>query len=100
MIKKTILFTVLALVIGVTPMVLGVETQWAAQFADVYRQNPSWYNDGHSSSFNAYLLTASLQGCATKVNSALHSSVRSSMAVSGASGFGGDLAAEAAEVGS
>jgi uncharacterized membrane protein len=65
-------------------MVLGVEQQWAKQFADIYRTPPDWYH-GNWTTFNAVYLAASLNsGVQSSINSAF-----SSPSSSSSSGFGG-----------
>jgi len=68
-------------------MVLGVEKQWAGQFAGLYTSPPSWYS-GNWAAFNSYYLVTSLSdGIGSAVNTAF-SAPRSS----GSSGFGGGFA--------
>ena len=65
-------------------MVLGVEQQWAKQFADIYRTPPDWYQ-GNWTTFNAVYLASSLNsGVQSSINSAF-----SSPSSSSSSGFGG-----------
>ncbi len=66
-------------------MVLGVETQWAQQFADIYTQTPQWYEG--SGSMNSLLLANSLSTFSSKAGSTIASSPSS--ASSGGSGFSG-----------
>ncbi|HSW66357.1 MAG TPA: DUF2207 domain-containing protein [Bacillota bacterium] len=65
-------------------IVLGVETDWAKQFEDIYRTPPGWYS-GNWTTFNVLYLTSSLSdGIGGAVNSAF-----SSPSSSGSSGFSG-----------
>lgn len=68
-------------------MVLGVEKEWAKQFEDIYKENPSWYNDPSGVNFNALLLVSSLNSFSTSANSTLTSNPSS--ASGGGSGFSG-----------
>ncbi|NUM25075.1 MAG: DUF2207 domain-containing protein [Candidatus Buchananbacteria bacterium] len=68
-------------------MVLGVETAWAAQFAGIYNQQPSWYSAPASRHLNAMILADSLDGFADVSGKVVASHPRS--ASSGASGFSG-----------
>jgi uncharacterized membrane protein len=70
-------------------MVLGVEKEWAEQFKDIYKQNPSWYEDGTGSPavFNSIIFADSLNSFSQAANSNLYSSPSS--ASSGGSGFSG-----------
>ncbi len=67
-------------------MVLGVEKQWAGQFADLYRQPPGWY-EGNFSTFSALVFVSALSNMNTNMTSTLSS--RPSSAGGGSSGFGG-----------
>lgn len=65
-------------------MVLGVEEQWAKQFADLYTTPPDWYA-GNWSTFNMYYF-------ATELNSGIGSAVNTAFSApssSGSSGFSG-----------
>ncbi len=65
-------------------IILGVETDWAKQFEDIYRTPPDWYS-GQWTTFNILYLTSSLSdGIGGAVNSAF-----SSPSSSGSSGFSG-----------
>jgi len=65
-------------------IVLGVETQWAGKFNDIYTTPPTWYT-GNWTAFNAGYLAGSLSGgFASAVNTSF-----SPPASSGSSGFGG-----------
>jgi uncharacterized membrane protein YgcG len=70
-------------------MVLGVEKEWAQQFQDIYKQNPSWYEDGtgHPSAFNSLIFVNSLNSFSQSANASLASNPSS--ASSGGSGFSG-----------
>ncbi len=65
-------------------MVLGVENQWAKQFADIYNTPPDWYN-GNWSTFNAIYLTSALTNSVGAMTSNF-----SPPSSSGSSGFSGD----------
>lgn len=65
-------------------MVLGVEQAWAAQFENIYKTPPDWYQ-GNWSTFSAVYLTSSLNsGVQSAVNTAF-----SSPSSSSGSGFSG-----------
>lgn len=64
-------------------MALGVEKQWAKQFEDIYKQNPSWYNDSSGAMFNAAVFSSSISSFSSSMNSAM------TTASSGGSGFSG-----------
>jgi len=68
-------------------MVLGVEQEWAKQFAGIYNQPPSWYHDPSGGAFNALILVHSLNNFNHSANAALVSTPRS--AAGGGSGFSG-----------
>lgn len=68
-------------------MVLGVEKEWAEQFKDIYKENPSWYSDPSGANFNALLLANNLNSFSTSANSTLTSNPSS--ASGGGSGFSG-----------
>jgi uncharacterized membrane protein YgcG len=70
-------------------MVLGVEKEWAEQFQDIYKQNPSWYDDGTGSStaFNSMIFVSSLNSFSSEASASLASSPSSG--ASGGSGFSG-----------
>jgi uncharacterized membrane protein len=68
-------------------MVLGVEKEWANQFADIYNQQPSWYQGPAGTNFSTLYLVSSLNSFQTSANSAMIS--RPSSASSGGSGFSG-----------
>lgn len=69
-------------------MVLGVEKQWAAQFAGIYSQPPSWYAGAPGTNFSSLILISSLGDFRSSAGSALASRPGGG-AASGASGFGG-----------
>lgn len=60
-------------------MVLGVETQWAKQFENIYTTPPDWYS-GNWSAFNTGLLVGSLNNSMSAMNT--------SFAAPGSSGSG------------
>jgi uncharacterized membrane protein len=65
-------------------IVLGVETQWAGKFNDIYTSPPDWYS-GNWTAFNAGYLAGSLNsGFASAVNTSF-----ASPSSSGGSGFSG-----------
>ncbi len=69
-------------------MVLGVEKQWAKQFADLYiDRQPSWYAGSNTNVFSSMALVNSLKSFSTSAG-AVASSAPSS-ASSGGSGFSG-----------
>ena len=68
-------------------MVLGVEQEWAKQFAGIYNQQPNWYDDSSGKYFTAFALTDSLNNFQAKADTTLAS--RPSSASSCGSGFGG-----------
>lgn len=69
-------------------IVLGVETQWAAQFAGIYDNPPDWYRGNNLTAFNAgYLAGALSSGMAPAMNSSF--TAPSSSSGSGFSGGGG-----------
>ena len=70
-------------------MVLGVEKEWAEQFKDIYKQNPSWYEDGTGSptALNSLIFVNSLNSFSSEANASLYSNPSS--ASSGGSGFSG-----------
>ncbi|MDB5176165.1 MAG: hypothetical protein JWM81_1023 [Candidatus Saccharibacteria bacterium] len=65
-------------------IILGVETQWAKQFADLYKQPPSWFN-GSSNNFNSVYLASAVS---SNINSAVATAF-SAPTSSGSSGFSG-----------
>jgi uncharacterized membrane protein YgcG len=70
-------------------MAFGVETQWAAQFADMYTSEPEWHTGTHGT-FSTQALTTSLNAFAVDFQAA--SAPKSSGASGGGSvggGFGG-----------
>jgi len=67
-------------------MALGVESQWASAFADMYREPPAWYHGSHSHSFNTHVFVSSLGRMTTQTQSVMQSAPRST---SGSSSFGG-----------
>ena len=64
-------------------MVLGVENEWAKQFADIYTTPPYWYN-GNWNTFNAVYLTSSLTNSVGAMSTNF-----SAPSNSGGSGFSG-----------
>jgi uncharacterized membrane protein YgcG len=68
-------------------IVLGVETQWAAQFKGIYQSPPDWYAGNNLAAFNVGYLAGALSG---GVTAAMDSSfgVSSSSSSSGFSGGG------------
>jgi len=57
-------------------MVLGVEKQWAKEFKDIYKQNPSWF-EGGSDSFNTSRFISQMNSM-TRTTSYSMTAVRSS----------------------
>jgi uncharacterized membrane protein len=71
-------------------MVLGVEKEWANQFASIYLTPPEWYEGRHGTAFGAYFLATSLGSMSSNLNSAMVTAPsKSSTAGFGGSGFGG-----------
>lgn len=71
-------------------IVFGVEEKWAEKFADIYTEEPSWYNGGAGHAFAAGSFASDLSGFASQVSSA--SAPQSSGSGGGGSsggGFGG-----------
>lgn len=68
-------------------MALGVESQWASAFADMYREPPSWYHGGDHRAFTTHLLVSDLGRMSASTQSVMQSAPRSSS--SGSSSFGG-----------
>jgi len=66
-------------------MALGVEGQWAAAFADMYREPPSWYHGSDFRTFNTHVLVSDLGRMSARTQSVMQSAPRSS----GSSSFGG-----------
>ncbi len=64
-------------------MVLGVEKEWAKQFENIYKENPSWYSGPGGMAFNPIIFAGNLNSFAAKANTAM------STAPSGGSGFSG-----------
>jgi len=69
-------------------MVLGVEKEWASQFSEIYKQQPSWYEGPIGTNFSTLYLINSLNSFQTSTNSTLISRPSSS-ASGGGSGFSG-----------
>jgi len=67
-------------------MALGVESQWAAAFADMYTEPPNWYRGSDFRTFNTRSFVSSLGRMSTQTQSVMQSAPRSS---SGSSSFGG-----------
>jgi uncharacterized membrane protein YgcG len=66
-------------------MVLGVEKEWAKQFADIYTTPPDWYTGGNWQMFSVLYLT-------TNINDGLVQAVNTTFTLptnSGSSGFSG-----------
>ncbi|MGH7542024.1 MAG: DUF2207 domain-containing protein, partial [Gemmatimonadota bacterium] len=66
-------------------MALGVESQWAAAFADMYREPPQWYHGADWRAFNASLFVSDLGRMTGQAATVMQSAPRSS----GGSSFGG-----------
>lgn len=69
-------------------MVLGVETAWAKQFADLTIQ-PSWYGSTTGSAFNAIAFTSGMSNFSSVATSNMASSPSSGGGGSSGGGFGG-----------
>ncbi|MBU1045699.1 DUF2207 domain-containing protein [Patescibacteria group bacterium] len=67
-------------------MVLGVEKEWAAQFKDIYLNQPSWYEGPAGTGFNSIIFVGSLNFFASAAHGAMSSQ---GGAAGGRSGFGG-----------
>ncbi|MFA6098394.1 MAG: DUF2207 domain-containing protein [Patescibacteria group bacterium] len=71
-------------------MALGVENEWAKQFAGIYLTPPDWYEGRVGTAFGAWYLASSLGSFSTNMNQAMVASPRgTSTAGFGGSGFGG-----------
>jgi uncharacterized membrane protein len=68
-------------------MVLKVEKQWAKQFKDLYKEQPSWYEGSPGTRFNSVILASHMSNFSTTTSSTLAS--KPSSAASGGSGFSG-----------
>ena len=66
-------------------MALGVESNWAKAFEDIYKEPPRWYHGGSPTGFRPSSLTSSLGRMSAAAGTAMASAPRSS----GGSGFGG-----------
>ena len=66
-------------------MALGVETQWAAAFEDIYREPPRWYRGTDLHAFRTGAFVNDLSRMASMTSQTMASRPRSS----GGSGFGG-----------
>ncbi|MGH7806280.1 MAG: DUF2207 family protein, partial [Candidatus Binatia bacterium] len=66
-------------------MALGVESNWAKAFEDIYKEPPNWYQGGSPTGFRPSSLTSSLGRMSAAAGTAMASAPRSS----GGSGFGG-----------
>ncbi len=67
---------------------LGVEEQWAEQFKDIFKEQPSWYYDASGRALNSSIFASDLHSFTTSANTILTSSP-SSTAAGGGSGFSG-----------
>jgi len=65
-------------------MVLGVEKQWASQFKDIYKEQPSWYSGPLGAHFAVAALASDMRSFSTSAGATL-----ASTASSGGSGFSG-----------
>lgn len=69
-------------------MVLGVDSQWAKQFKDIYNEPPKWYDaNGDISHFNSLSLVNGLHTFTSQASTSLYTAPAS--ASSGSSGFSG-----------
>ena len=68
-------------------MSLGVEKQWAGQFADIYKAQPEWYEGSGAGVFNAVIFASVMSDMSSNLNSTMSS--HPSSAGGGSSGFGG-----------
>jgi uncharacterized membrane protein len=70
-------------------IVLGVESQWAQQFADIYKAAPDWYA-GNWTTFNSlYLVNGISSGVGTAVNTSFGAPQSSNSSGFGGGGFSG-----------
>jgi len=69
-------------------MVLGVEKEWAKQFEDIYKQNPSWYNDSTLTHFTALAFVNNLHSFQSQAQSTMSYAHSASASGSGFSGGG------------
>lgn len=70
-------------------MVLGVENKWAAKFADLYVTNPTWYENGVSSTgFNSVSFAQQMSLFGTSFNHVYRATTPSSGSSGGFSGGG------------
>lgn len=69
-------------------MVLGVEQQWAGQFANLYTSPPDWYAGNFNTFSTAYLVSSLNSGVGTAVNTAF-SAPSNSSGTGGGGGFSG-----------
>ena len=69
-------------------MVLGVEKEWAGQFADLYLTPPEWFAGSSSSAFGALYMVNALHAMSANFGSVAVSRPGGG-AGSGSSGFGG-----------
>lgn len=67
-------------------IIFGLEKKWVAEFEDIYKEAPSWF-EGDVSTFNTGMLINSLSTVQRNVQ--LHSAPPSSQGASGGSGFSG-----------
>ncbi|MDE2878350.1 MAG: DUF2207 domain-containing protein [Gemmatimonadota bacterium] len=77
-------------------MALGVATQWARAFGDLYREPPDWYHGHALSTFNSHILVSNLNSMSAETHSVMQSAPRSAQGssfsgggISGGSGFSG-----------
>ena len=77
-------------------IIFGLEKKWAKEFEDIYDVQPDWY-DGNISNFNVYMLTNSISGISSNVQSKSVAPSNSSGGYSsshfgsGGSGFSGGM---------
>jgi uncharacterized membrane protein len=70
-------------------IVLGVEEQWARQFADIYKTAPDWYA-GNWTTFNSlYLVNGISSGVGMAVNTSFSAPQSSNSSGFGGGGFSG-----------
>jgi len=72
-------------------MALGVEKQWAAAFADIYREPPNWYHGPGYATFRPAVFVSDLSGMSNATASAMTTAPRSTggSGMSGGGGFSG-----------
>ena len=78
-------------------MSLGVEKQWAGQFADIYKAQPEWYEGSGAGVFNAVIFASVMSDMSSNLNSLPSIFFKRSSVVSAAADFLAVVSAAAAE---